>query len=119
MTLTLTQLIVYFVIAIISAYLAFAVIGTQYQSGILGAFIVALVGEWLMIDVLHLRLAPQVSYGGVQIITAIVGALALAFIWAVMAGSGYLSRWEQSLEKVRHQALTRGGSRSGHGSRPR
>jgi uncharacterized membrane protein YeaQ/YmgE (transglycosylase-associated protein family) len=93
MTLTLTQLIVYIVIAVISAYLAAAVIGTRYPFGILGAFIASLVGEWLMINVLHVLLAPEVAYGGVPIITAIVGALILAFLWAVVAGSRHHRRW--------------------------
>ncbi len=111
MALTLTQLITYVVIAIISAYLASAVMGARYQSGLLGAFVAALVGEWLMIDVLHLRLAPEVSYAGVQIIAAVVGALALAFIWAMVVGSGYLSRWEQSLQRIRRQPMARDRSR--------
>lgn len=93
MTLTLTQLIVYVVIAVISAYLASAVIGTRYPFGILGAFIASLVGEWLMINVLHVFLAPEVAYGGVPIITAIAGALILAFLWAVIAGSRHHRRW--------------------------
>ncbi len=92
MTLTLTQIIVFIVIALISAYLAGAMFGTRYPFGFLGAFIAALVGEWLMIDVLHIMLAPEVSYGGVPIITAIVGALVVAFLWAVVAGGRFHRR---------------------------
>ncbi|MDE3088951.1 MAG: GlsB/YeaQ/YmgE family stress response membrane protein [Chloroflexota bacterium] len=93
MTLTLTQLIVYIVIAVVSAYLAGAIFGTRYPSGFLGAFLASLIGEWLMINVLHVLLAPEVSYGGVPIITAVVGALILAFLWAVVAGSRHHRRW--------------------------
>jgi uncharacterized membrane protein YeaQ/YmgE (transglycosylase-associated protein family) len=93
MTLTLTQLIVYIVIAVISAYLAAAVIRTRYPFGMPGAFVASLVGEWLMINVLHVFLAPEVAYGGVPIITAIAGALILAFLWAVVAGSRRGRRW--------------------------
>jgi len=93
MTLTLTQLVVYIVIAVVSAYLAGAIFGTRYPFGFLGAFLASLVGEWLMINVLHVLLAPEVSYGGVPIITAVVGALILAFLWAVVAGSRHRRRW--------------------------
>ncbi len=93
MTLTLTQIIVYIVIALISAYLAGAMFGTRYPFGFVGAFVAALIGEWLMINVLHILLAPEVSYGGVPIITAIVGALIVAFLVAVVAGSRHHRRW--------------------------
>ena len=93
MTLTLTQLIVYIVIAVVSAYLAGAILGARYPFGFLGAFLASLIGEWLMINVLHVLLAPEVSYGGIPIITAVVGALILAFLWALVAGSHRHRRW--------------------------
>lgn len=93
MTLTLTQLIVYIVIAVISAYLAGAMFGTRYPFGFLGAFLAALFGEWLMINVLHILLAPEVAYGGVPVITAVVGALILAFLWAVIVSGRHHRRW--------------------------
>ena len=93
MTLTLTQLIVYIVIAVVSAYLAGRLMKARYPFGFAGAFVASLVGEWLMIDVLHILLAPEVSYGGVPLITGIVGALIVAFVWAVVAGDQHRRRW--------------------------
>ncbi len=93
MSLTLTQLIVYIVIAGLSTYLAARVIRTRYPFGFVGALIAALVGEWLMINVLHILLAPEISYGGVPIITAIAGALILALLWAVVADNTRRRRW--------------------------
>jgi uncharacterized membrane protein YeaQ/YmgE (transglycosylase-associated protein family) len=93
MVLSLTQLIVYLLIALISAYLAAAMIGTRYPFGFVGAFIASLIGEWLMINVLHILLAPEVSYAGIPIVTAIAGALILAFIWALIVTGGSRRRW--------------------------
>jgi uncharacterized membrane protein YeaQ/YmgE (transglycosylase-associated protein family) len=87
MQLTLVQIIVYVLIAGISAFLAMRLFGTGYPFGFFGAFLAALVGEWLMVNVLHIVLAPDVSYGGVPILTAVVGALILAVLWAVVTGS--------------------------------
>ena len=84
LTPTLLQFIVYVGIALIGAYLATTMTGTRHPFGILGAFIVALVGEWIMINVLRILVAPEVSFAGVPIITAILGALLLALVWVVL-----------------------------------
>ena len=55
----------------------------------LGAFF----GKWLMVNLLQIVLAPQVSYGGVPIITAVVGAVLLSVLWAVVTGGKRRRRW--------------------------
>lgn len=93
MEISLTQLIVYILIAVVSAYLAGAMFGTGYPLGFLGAFLASLIGEWLMINVFHIILAPEVSYAGIPIITAIVGALILALILAVISRGTHRRGW--------------------------
>lgn len=93
MELTLVQIIVYILIAGISAFLAMRIFGTGYPFGFFGAFLAALLGEWLMVNVLHIVLAPQVSYGGVPIITAVVGAVLLSVLWAIVTGGKRRRRW--------------------------
>ncbi len=88
MVLSLAQLIVFLLIAIIAAWIAGAVLGVRYPFGFIGAFIAAIVGEWLMLNIFHVVLAPEVSYAGIPIITALVGALILAFIVALVLGGG-------------------------------
>ena len=96
MVLSLVEILVYVLIAIIAAYLAAAMIGTRYPFGFVGAFIAALLGQWLMINVLRIILAPEVSYAGVPIVTALVGALVLALIWAFFVSGGYnYRRWRR------------------------
>ena len=93
MELTLVQISVYILIAGISAFLAMRIFGTGYPFGFFGAFLAALLGEWLMVNLLHIVLAPQVSYGGVPIITAVVGAVLLSVLWAVVTGGKRRRSW--------------------------
>ncbi len=92
MTLSLAQLIVFIVIAAIAAWLAGALLGFRYPFGFVGAFVAGIVGEWLMINVLHILLAPEVSYAGIPVITALVGALVLAFLVALALGGNWRRR---------------------------
>ena len=70
MTLSLAQLIVFLLIAAVAAWLAGALLGFRYPFGFIGAFIAALIGEWLMINVFHILLAPEVSFAGIPVIRA-------------------------------------------------
>ncbi len=92
MVLSLAQIIVFLVIAAIAAWLAGYFLGVRYPFGFIGAFIAAIIGEWLMLNVFHVVLAPEVSYAGIPIITALVGALILAFIVALVLGGGWHRR---------------------------
>lgn len=92
MVLSLAQLIVFLVIAAIAAWLAGALLGVRYPFGFIGAFIAGIIGEWLMLNIFHILLAPEVSYAGIPIITALVGALILAFLVALLLGGGWRYR---------------------------
>lgn len=93
---TMPQFIVYVAIALIGAYLAAKMTGTRYPFGILGAFIVALVGEWMAINVLHILVAPEVSIAGVPVVTAILGGLLLALLWVVVVHGRQYRRSSQN-----------------------
>ncbi len=92
MELSLSQLIVFLVIAAIAAWLVGMFFGTRYPFGFIGAFIAALIGEWLMLNVFHVLLAPEVSFAGIPVITVLVGALILAFLLALFLGGGWRGR---------------------------
>ncbi len=92
MVLSLAQIIVFLVIAAIAAWLAGMVLGFRYPFGFIGAFIAAIIGEWLMLNIFHVLLAPEVSFAGIPVITALVGALILAFIVALVLGGGWRGR---------------------------
>jgi len=92
MELTLVQIIVYILIAGVSAFLAMRILGADYPFGFFGAFVAAVLGAWLMVNVLHLALLPEIAYGGVPIISAVIGALILAVLWAVATNGRHRRR---------------------------
>ncbi len=92
MTITLTEALVYLVVAVISAYLAERLIGTRLPFGFVGAFVAALIGAWLMNSVLRIILIPELSFGGVPVVTAVVGSLIVAWIWGILSGQ-VRTRW--------------------------
>jgi len=93
MELTLVQISVYVLIAGVSAFLAMRIFGTDYPFGFFGAFLAALLGAWLMVNLLHVMIAPELSYGGVPIITAVVGAVLLSVLWAIVTRGKHHQRW--------------------------
>ena len=66
--------------------------GVRYPFGFFGAFVAGIIGEWLMLNVFHVLLAPEVSYAGIPVITVLVGALVLAFLVALVVGGGWRHR---------------------------
>jgi uncharacterized membrane protein YeaQ/YmgE (transglycosylase-associated protein family) len=89
MTITLTSLIVYLIVALVSSVLSENLLGTTYPLGLIGAFIAGLVGAWLMVDVFHVILLPEISWGGVPIATAVAGAFLLALAWSLLIRPRY------------------------------
>jgi hypothetical protein len=59
--LSLVQVSVYVLIAGVGAFLAMRIFETVYPFGFFGAFLAALLGEWLMVNLLQIVLAHQVS----------------------------------------------------------
>ncbi len=79
-TLTLTQLI-YWVIAAIIGIIAEAIVGWRAPLGILGAFLAALVGIWLMTSVLQLSIPDEITLYGVPLFKALIGAIVMVALW--------------------------------------
>ena len=71
---TITQLIIYLLIAAVVSVIAERLVGSG-PWGLLGNIIVGLIGIWLMLNVLHIVLPGDPNVDGVPIITAIVGAM--------------------------------------------
>src|SRR4029077_7974179 len=54
----------------------------------IGAIVAGLLGAWLMTDVLDIIIAPQVSVGGIPLISAILGAIIVVFVFSLVATAG-------------------------------
>ncbi len=79
-TLTLTQLI-YWVIAAIIGIIAEAIVGWRAPLGVLGAFVAALVGIWLMTSVFMFNIPDEITLYGVPLFKALIGAIVVVVLW--------------------------------------
>lgn len=79
-TVTMTQLI-YWVIAAIIGIIAEAIVGWRAPLGILGAFLAALLGIWLMTGVLLVSIPGDITLYGVPLLKVLIGAIVMVIIW--------------------------------------
>ncbi len=77
-------LIVYLVVAAIVGLVAEFLVGWRLPFGIIGAVIAALVGVWLLTNVINLTIVGDPNIYGVPIIKALIGAIVLVAIWHLL-----------------------------------
>src|SRR5579859_944977 len=78
------NLIIYLIVAAIIGLVAEAIVGWRLPFGIIGAIIAALVGIWLMTQVIIISGVGDIYLGTtptVPIIRALIGAIILVAIW--------------------------------------
>ncbi|HYU75389.1 MAG TPA: hypothetical protein VEL31_22195 [Ktedonobacteraceae bacterium] len=81
-TITITTgLIIYLVVAAIVGLVAEFIIGWRLPFGFIGAIIAALVGIWLLTNVVQLNINGDPVVYGVPIIKALLGAIILVALW--------------------------------------
>jgi uncharacterized membrane protein YeaQ/YmgE (transglycosylase-associated protein family) len=83
---TLLHLIVLLLVAAVCGLIAERVVHTSLPFGWMGAIAAGFVGAWLMVDVFHVVLAPQITIEGLPIVSAILGALIVVFAYSLLAG---------------------------------
>ena len=76
--------IIYLIIAAIVGLVAEAIAGSRLPFGFVGAIIAALVGVWLMTNVILISGIGDVYVYGVPIIRALIGAIILVLIWRLI-----------------------------------
>jgi uncharacterized membrane protein YeaQ/YmgE (transglycosylase-associated protein family) len=79
-----TAFIVYLVVAAIVGLVAEFIIGWRLPFGVIGAIIAALVGVWLLTNVINLSIAGDPNIYGVPIIKALIGAIVLVGLWHLL-----------------------------------
>jgi uncharacterized membrane protein YeaQ/YmgE (transglycosylase-associated protein family) len=75
------NLVLYAIIAIIIGLIAEYIVGWRLPLGIIGAFIAAFIGIWLMTNVIVISGIGDIYLFGVPIIRALIGAIILVAIW--------------------------------------
>jgi uncharacterized membrane protein YeaQ/YmgE (transglycosylase-associated protein family) len=85
---TLTHLLVLLIVGAIAGLIGERLVSRGMPGGLIGAVVAGLVGAWLMVDVLHIVLAPELSFGGVPVLSAILGAAIVVLLFSLVAGGG-------------------------------
>jgi uncharacterized membrane protein YeaQ/YmgE (transglycosylase-associated protein family) len=80
-----TQLIIYLLVALVAGLLAERLVGAALPGGLLGTVLAALLGIWLMLNVLGFAVPGDLQLGGVPILTAILGAVLVLAIWILIS----------------------------------
>jgi uncharacterized membrane protein YeaQ/YmgE (transglycosylase-associated protein family) len=83
---SLTHLLVLLLVGAVAGLIGERLVGRGMPFGLLGAIAAGLIGAWLMVDVLHLVIAPEISLGGIPVISAILGAAIVVFVFSLVAG---------------------------------
>ncbi len=76
-----TSFIVYLIVAAIVGLLAEFIVGWRLPFGFVGAIIAALIGIWLMTQVIIISGLGDINVAGVPIVRALIGAIILVAIW--------------------------------------
>src|SRR5713101_7848938 len=89
------NLIIYLIVAAIVGFVAEAIVGWRLPFGIIGAIIAALVGIWLMTQVIIISGIGDIYLGTnptVPIVRALIGAIILVAIWHLITYPLYRRR---------------------------
>jgi uncharacterized membrane protein YeaQ/YmgE (transglycosylase-associated protein family) len=73
--------IIYLIIAAIVGFVAEFIVGWRLPFGFIGAIIAALIGIWLMTQVIILTGFGDINVNGVPIIRALIGAIIFVALW--------------------------------------
>ena len=92
---TLIHLIVLLLVGAIGGLIGERLVGRGMPGGLIGAIVAGLVGAWLMVDVLHLVLAPELSIEGIPMLSAILGAAVVVFLFSLVSGGGFARSWRR------------------------
>src|SRR3989442_15337762 len=76
-----TSFIIYLIVAAIVGLVAETIVGWRLPFGFIGGIIAALVGVWLMTNVIIINGIGDINIYGVPIIMAMIGAIILVAIW--------------------------------------
>jgi len=87
-----TAFIIYLVVAAIVGLLAEFIVGWRLPFGIIGAIIAALVGIWLMTQVIIITGFNDIDFYGVPLIRALIGAIILVLLWHFLTYRGWHRR---------------------------
>jgi uncharacterized membrane protein YeaQ/YmgE (transglycosylase-associated protein family) len=96
MTITFASLIIWLIIAAIVGVIGELIAGRRAPDGIIGAIIVGFIAIFLVVGVLHFHIGDEPTLNNVPLISSIIVAAILVFLWSRFAYRryhGYASRY--------------------------
>lgn len=84
--------IIYLIVAAIVGFIAEAIVGWRLPFGFIGAIIAAIIGIWLMTQVIIITGIGDINLFGVPLIRALIGAIILVALWHLLTYPFYRSR---------------------------
>ena len=78
------NLIIYLIVAAIVGFIAEGIVGWRLPFGIIGAIIAALVGIWLMTQVIIISGIGDIYFDGVPLFRALIGAMIFVALWHLL-----------------------------------
>ena len=90
-TITLSQ-IIYVAIAALVGIVAEFIVGWRLPFGIIGAIIAALVGIWLLTNVVQVNIPGDPVFYGVPLFRALIGAIILVALWHLITFRSWARR---------------------------
>lgn len=84
--------IIYLIVAAIVGFVAEFIVGWRLPLGFIGAIIAALIGVWLMTQVIIITGIGDIDLFGVPLIRALIGAIIFVAIWHLITYSLWRGR---------------------------
>lgn len=85
MTITLTELLIWLIIAAVVGFIGEALAHRRGPGGLLGATLVGFLAIFLVVGLFHFHLSGEPFLDGVPLISSILVALLLVLIWSFVA----------------------------------
>jgi len=93
---TLTHLLVLLLVGAIAGLIGERLVSRGMPGGLIGAIVAGLVGACLMVDIFHVVIAPELSLGGIPVLSAILGAAIVVLLFSLVAGGSFARGWRRS-----------------------
>jgi uncharacterized membrane protein YeaQ/YmgE (transglycosylase-associated protein family) len=92
MTLTVTQFIVWLVVAAIVGFLGELIAGRRTPDGILGSIMVGLFAIFLIVGFFHFSIKGEPTIEGVPIVSTLIAAAMIVALWSSISSRSYPAR---------------------------
>jgi uncharacterized membrane protein YeaQ/YmgE (transglycosylase-associated protein family) len=85
MTITLTELFIWLIIAAVVGFIGEALAGRRGPGGLIGAILIGFLAIFLVVGVFHFSISGEPFLDGVPLISSILAAILLVLIWSFVA----------------------------------